>query len=136
MSHSRPLILVIEDNLDNRTLLKDMLSTMSYDVIEAANGEEGVEIATNKKPSLILLDLSLPRKDGWIAAREIKNEPSTAHVPIIALTAHAMKGDRERALEVGCDDYVSKPIDIVALISKLKTYLTNTSGDEIDGKNS
>jgi CheY-like chemotaxis protein len=113
-----------------------MLNTMSCDVIEAVNGEEGVEMATNKQPSLILLDLSLPRKDGWIAAREIKNEPSTAHVPIIALTAHAMKGDRERALGVGCDDYVTKPIDIVSLIKKLKTYLTNVPSDEVDGNDS
>lgn len=130
MRHSRPLILVIEDNRDNRILIKDMLNTMNYDVIEAVNGEEGVAMAADKRPSLILLDLSLPRKDGWAAAREIKNDPSTAHVPIIALTAHAMKGDRERALEGGCDDYVSKPIDIVDLINKLKTCLANVSGNE------
>lgn len=123
MNKSRPVILVIEDNLDNRTLLKDMLDTMDYDVIEAANGEDGVSMATNNRPSLILMDLSLPRKDGWIAAREIKHDPATAHVPIIALTAHAMKGDRERALEVGCDDYVSKPIDVVELIKKIRTYI-------------
>lgn len=133
MGKSRPLILVIEDNIDNRTLLKDMLDTMNYDVIEANNGEDGVTMAASSKPSLILLDLSLPRKDGWVVACEIKNDPTTAHVPIIALTAHAMKGDRERALEVGCDDYVSKPIDIVALIKKLKTYLSNVSGDETGG---
>jgi two-component system, cell cycle response regulator DivK len=134
MSHNRPLVLVIEDNLDNRTLIKDMLDTVDYDAIEAANGEEGIAIATSKIPSLILLDLSLPRKDGWIIAREIKSNPITKHIPIIALTAHVMKGDRERALEAGCDDYVSKPIDIIDLIQKLKGHLSKVSGDEPGGK--
>ncbi len=126
MAEDRPFILVVEDNADNRTLIKDVLDALGYDTVEALDGIEGVELARSKKPALILMDLSLPRKDGWEAAREIKADPQMKSTPIIALTAHAMVGDRERALQAGCDDYVSKPINLVELSQKIKTYLGST----------
>jgi CheY-like chemotaxis protein len=120
---ARTRILVIEDNPDNRTLIMDILGSLDYEVIDAVDGEQGVKLAIEKKPGLILMDLSLPRKDGWEATRELKANEEVAHVPIIALTAHAMVGDRERALEAGCDDYVSKPINMAELISKIRGLL-------------
>lgn len=123
MTDSPAHILIVEDNQDNRTLLKDMLSMMEYKITEAVDGVEGVEKAIRDKPSLILMDLSLPQKDGWTATRELKANKEVAHIPIIALTAHAMLGDRERALKAGCDDYLSKPINLAELAQKVKTYL-------------
>jgi two-component system cell cycle response regulator DivK len=123
MTKSRPRILVVEDNKDNRTLLNDMLSMLDYEIIEAVDGVQGVEEAIKKKPALILMDLSLPRKDGWEATRELKASDETGHIPVIALTAHAMVGDRERALEAGCDDYLAKPINLAELIRKVKSFL-------------
>jgi two-component system cell cycle response regulator DivK len=116
-------ILVVEDNADNMTLITDVLHSLGYTVLSAKDGEEGVKAAQTEKPDLILMDLSLPRMDGWTAARTIKSEPALAEIPIIALTAHAMSGDRERALEAGCNDYVSKPINLRDLMSKLRQYL-------------
>jgi two-component system cell cycle response regulator DivK len=118
-------ILVVEDNSDNRTLISDLLHALDYEVIEAIDGIQGIEMAVKEKPSLILMDLSLPRKDGWEATREIKADEAIKHIPIIALTAHAMLGDRERALEAGCDDYVSKPINLSELSSKIRGYLSS-----------
>lgn len=117
-------ILVVEDNRDNMTLLMDVLTSLNYDVLQATDGVQGVEVARNEMPDLILMDLSLPRMDGWTATRTIKAEPSLEHIPIIALTAHAMVGDRERALEAGCDDYLSKPINLKELASKLNDLLS------------
>ena len=116
-------ILVVEDNADNMTFITDVLHSLGYTVLSAKDGEEGVKTAQTEKPDLILMDLSLPRMDGWTATRTIKSEPSLAAIPIIALTAHAMTGDRERALEAGCSDYVSKPINLRDLMSKLRQYL-------------
>lgn len=121
MSKSR--ILVIEDNRDNMTLIADVLASLDYEVLQATDGEQGVETARQEIPDLILMDLSLPRMDGWTATRTIKAESNLQHIPIIALTAHAMVGDRERALEAGCDDYISKPINLRELASKLSDYL-------------
>ncbi len=118
-------ILVVEDNPDNRTLISDLLHALGYEVIEAIDGIQGIEMAVKEKPSLILMDLSLPRKDGWEATREIKADETIKHIPIIALTAHAMLGDRERALEAGCDDYVSKPINLSELSGKIRGYLSS-----------
>jgi two-component system cell cycle response regulator DivK len=123
MSEKPPRILIVEDNQDNRMLLMDMLDALNYEAIEAVDGVEGVEIAIREKPSLILLDLSLPRKDGWQAARELKANAEVSHIPIIALTAHAMVGDRDRALEAGCDDYLSKPISLADLTRKIASHL-------------
>jgi two-component system cell cycle response regulator DivK len=116
-------VLVVEDNADNRTLMMDLFTSLGYDVFEAPDGEQGVRLAFEKKPSLILMDLSLPEKDGWQAARELKADPETAKIPIIALTAHAMRGDRERALEAGCDDYLAKPINLMELLDTIKKYI-------------
>lgn len=116
-------ILVVEDNPDNRILITDVLSSLDYEVLVAVDGEEGVDKAQTEVPDLILMDLSLPQMDGWTATGKIKENPSLTHIPIIALTAHAMVGDREKALEAGCDDYVSKPIDLRELAGKLAKYL-------------
>jgi CheY-like chemotaxis protein len=116
-------ILVVEDNPDNRVLITDVLTSLDYEVIVAVDGEEGVSKANSEKPDLILMDLSLPLMDGWTATRHIKAVPELQHIKIIALTAHAMVGDREKALEAGCDDYVSKPIDLRELAGKLAQYL-------------
>ena len=119
-------ILVIEDNMDNMTLIADVLLSLNYKVIQAADGEQGVQKAISEHPDLILMDLSLPRLDGWKATRQIKAHPDLRQIPIIALTAHAMAGDRERALEAGCDDYLSKPINLRELANKLEVYLKGT----------
>lgn len=116
-------ILVVEDNHDNMTLIVDVLTSLEYEVVQAFDGAQGVITAQDEKPDLILMDLSLPVKDGWTASREIKDQPELAHIPIIALTAHAMVGDRERALKAGCDDYVSKPINLGELARKISRLL-------------
>jgi two-component system, cell cycle response regulator DivK len=116
-------ILVVEDNRDNMILITDVLVSLRYDVIQATDGEQGVQKAATERPDLILMDLSLPRMDGWTAARRLKANDDLRHIPIIALTAHAMMGDRERALEAGCDDYVSKPINLPELRKKLTNLL-------------
>ena len=121
-------ILIVEDNPDNRTLIMDVLLSLGYDVIEAMDGVEGVQKAAAERPDLILMDLSLPHKDGWTATREIKSNAALSASPIIALTAHAMMGDREKALQAGCNDYVAKPIDLRELASKLQKYLGEDSG--------
>lgn len=116
-------ILIIEDNQDSRILITDLLQSLAYTVLVAEDGVQGLTMAQAEKPDLILMDLSLPKMDGWALARQLKQDAKLAHIPIIALTAHAMVGDREEALRVGCDDYVSKPIDMRELTSKLKHYL-------------
>lgn len=116
-------ILVVEDNRDNMTLITDVLASLNYVVLQATDGEQGVEMSGNENPDLILMDLSLPKMDGWTATRAIKSNPATAHIPVIALTAHAMVGDRERALEAGCDDYISKPINLQELAKKLHQHI-------------
>lgn len=116
-------ILVVEDNPDNRILITDVLSSLSYEVLIAEDGQEGVDLAESEVPDLILMDLSLPKVDGWAATQQIKEKPALAHIPIIALTAHAMVGDREKALQAGCNDYISKPIDLRELASKLAHFL-------------
>ncbi len=121
MSNSR--ILVVEDNRDNMTLITDILESLNYSVIPAYDGQHGVLLAHSEQPNLILMDLSLPLMDGWTAAREIKQNEKLKVIPVIALTAHAMSGDRERALEAGCDDYVSKPINVPDLLVKIATLL-------------
>jgi len=116
-------ILVVEDNPDNRILITDVLMSMKYEALVAVDGEQGVAMAQEEIPDLIFLDLSLPKLDGWAAAKQIKTNPTLAHIPIVALTAHAMVGDREKALEAGCDDYISKPIHLPELSSKLAHFL-------------
>ena len=120
---SRSRILVVEDNPDNRILISHILDALDYAVIEAIDGEQGIEQAIAEHPDLILMDLSLPHMDGWTAAGTIKANPDLVSIPIIALTAHAMVGDKEKALAAGCDDYISKPIDLHELQTKLAKFL-------------
>lgn len=121
MSGSR--ILVVEDNQDNMTLIVDVLTALEYEVFQATDGMRGVQMTQDLRPDLVLMDLSLPKKDGWTATREIKAQTELERIPIIALTAHAMKGDKERALEAGCDDYITKPINLQELANKLDDFL-------------
>jgi CheY-like chemotaxis protein len=116
-------ILVVEDNPDNMVLISDILTSLNYTVLQAVDGEQGVAMAGAELPDLILMDLSLPRLDGWHATQQIKANTALNHIPIIALTAHALIGDRERALAAGCDDYLSKPINFRALANKLDAHL-------------
>jgi CheY-like chemotaxis protein len=116
-------VLVVEDNLDNMTLISDVLLSLGYDPLIAKDGEEGIRLASAEKPDLILMDLSLPKMDGWTATRHLKADPDVKHIPVIALTAHAMLGDRDRALAAGCDDYISKPISLRELSEKLKLHI-------------
>jgi two-component system cell cycle response regulator DivK len=120
---SKGRVLVVEDNRDNMTLIVDVLETLDYAVIQAGDGVRGVETALAEKPDLILMDLSLPKMDGWTAARTLKSNPEMKHIPVLALTAHAMEGDRDRALAAGCDDYLTKPINLSELAIKLKKYM-------------
>lgn len=116
-------ILVVEDNRDNMILIVDILESLDFDVIQAHDGEQGVSLASSEQPDLILMDLSLPKMDGWTATRKIKESDDLKEIPIIALTAHAMVGDRERALEAGCDDYMTKPINLQVLATMLTRFL-------------
>jgi len=116
-------ILVVEDNEMNRDMLSRRLQRRGYEVIMAFDGGEGIEMATSQNPDLILMDMSLPVIDGWEATRRLKSAPGTGSIPIIALTAHAMAGDREKAMEAGCDDYDSKPIELPRLLSKIEAIL-------------
>ena len=115
-------ILIVEDVEFNRDLLVQLLEE-DYDILTAADGAAGIELAERERPDLILMDLSLPGIDGWEATRRIKAHEELRHIPIIALTAHAMTGDEEKARESGCDDYLSKPIDEDLLFEKLDGFL-------------
>ena len=112
-------ILLVEDNEMNRDMLSRRLERRGYTVVMAVDGEQGVAMAKSELPDLILMDMSLPLIDGWEATRRIRQEPTTATVPVIALTAHAMDGDRERAMEAGCNDYDVKPIELPRLLQKI-----------------
>ncbi len=118
-----PKILLVEDNEMNRDMLSRRLLRKGYDMILAVDGSEGVEKALAENPDLILMDMSLPVLDGWEAARRLKAMPQTEAVPIIGLTAHAMEGDREKALGAGCDDYDTKPIELPRLLEKIEALL-------------
>ena len=118
-----PKILYVEDNDDNVFVMRGRLPRAGFEVIVATDGEQGVVMAETEKPDLILMDLRLPGIDGWEATRRIKAAPATKAIPVIALSAHAMAGDREKALEAGCDDYDTKPIDFPKLVEKIQTIL-------------
>jgi CheY-like chemotaxis protein len=120
-----PRILLVEDNEMNRDMLSRRLQRRGYEVLLALDGEQGVAVARTEAPDLILMDMSLPVLDGWEAARQLKAAPETQAIPIIALTAHAMSGDREKALEAGCDDYDTKPIELTRLLPKIEAALQN-----------
>jgi len=118
-----PKILLVEDNEMNRDMLSRRLQRKGFEVLIAVDGGQGVDMAHAEKPDLILMDMSLPVKDGWTATRELKADDATKSIPVIALTAHAMSGDREQALAAGCDDYDTKPIELPRLLSKIETLL-------------
>ena len=118
-----PRILLVEDNEMNRDMLSRRLIRKKYEVLVAVDGGEGVAMARSEAPDLILMDMSLPVIDGWEATRQLKANPETKAIPIIALTAHAMSGDREKAMEAGCDDYDTKPIELPRLLTKIEALL-------------
>lgn len=118
-----PKLLLVEDNEMNRDMLSRRLERKGFSIVMATDGAAGVEMAKSENPDLILMDMSLPIMDGWAATRQIKADPQTKTIPVIALTAHAMAGDRERTLEAGCDDYDTKPIDLPRLLSKIEGLL-------------
>jgi len=118
-----PRILLVEDNEMNRDMLLRRLTRNGYEVVIAVDGQQGVDMATSARPDLILMDMSLPVIDGWEATRRIKANDATRKIPVIALTAHAMAGDREQAMEVGCDDYDTKPVEITRLLGKIAALL-------------
>ena len=116
-------ILLVEDNEMNRDMLSRRLARNGFDVVMAVDGEQGVLMAQSERPDLILMDMSLPVLDGWEATRRVRAGEATSSIPIIALTAHAMSGDREKAIEAGCNDYDTKPIEMSRLLEKIKVLL-------------
>ncbi len=116
-------VLVVEDQVDNRTILRDLLDSAGIQVLEAENGAIGVEMAKNLLPDLILMDIQMPEMDGYEASRRIKAAPALAAVPIIAVTSYALSDDIDRALAAGCDDYVTKPFSPRALLAKVMSWL-------------
>ena len=121
-------ILYVEDNDDNVYVVRQRLTRAGFTVLVAADGAHGISLATAEQPDLILMDLSLPILDGWEATRRLKEATRTKHIPIIALSAHAMTGDREKALAAGCDDYDTKPIDFERLRAKIVAFLSQPRG--------
>ena len=119
-------ILLVEDNELNRDMLSRRLIRRGYTVVVAEDGEQGLELARSERPDLILMDMSLPGIDGWEATRRLRADPEIAGARVIALTAHAMAGDRERAIEAGCDDYDTKPVEMERLLLKITTLLGAT----------
>jgi two-component system cell cycle response regulator DivK len=118
-----PRILLVEDNEMNRDMLSRRLTRKGYEVVCAVDGGEGVAMAASESPDLILMDMSLPVLDGWEATRRLKGDDGTKSLPVIALTAHAMDGDEQKAREAGCDDYDTKPVDLPRLLGKIEALL-------------
>ncbi len=121
-------ILLVEDNEMNRDMLSRRLARKGYEVAIAIDGQQGIEMARSETPDLILMDMSLPVVDGWEATRQLKSAPETQSIPVIALTAHAMAGDREKAVEAGCNDYDIKPIELPRLLEKIEALLGGKAG--------
>jgi two-component system, cell cycle response regulator DivK len=120
-----PKILIVEDNEENRDSLSRRLQRRGFEVLTAGDGNVGVAMAQSEKPDLVLMDMNMPELDGWEATRQIKAAPETQDLPVIALTAHAMSGDRDRALGVGCSDYHTKPVDFPKLLAQVEAILQN-----------
>jgi two-component system, cell cycle response regulator DivK len=118
-----PRILLVEDNEMNRDMLVRRLRRKGFQVLTAVDGSAGVDVARAQTPDLILMDMSLPVLDGWAATRQLKDDPTTNAIPVIALTAHAMAGDREQALAAGCEDYDTKPVEFTRLLGKIQALL-------------
>ena len=123
-----PKILLVEDNEMNRDMLSRRLQRKGYTVLLAVDGQDGIDAARTHAPDLILMDMSLPVKDGWEATQELKQDAELSRIPVIALTAHAMAGDRDRALRVGCDDYDTKPVEFDRLLAKIEALITPRQG--------
>lgn len=121
-------ILLVEDNEMNRDMLSRRLERKGFQVVMAVDGRQGVDLAMSEGPDLILMDMDLPIIDGWEATRRVKADESTRGIPVIALTAHAMVGDRDKAMAAGCDDYDTKPIDFPRLLGKIETLLGGAAG--------
>ena len=119
-------VLLVEDNEMNRDMLLRRLTRRGFEVVSAVDGQQGLYMARSEKPDIILMDMSLPVMDGWEATRRVKSDGDTRNVPVIGLTAHAMSGDREKALEAGCDEYDTKPVEIDRLIGKIEQLLGKT----------
>ena len=118
-------VLLVEDNAMNRDMLSRRLMRRGFEVVFAVNGKQGVDLARSEKPDIILMDMSLPIMDGWEATRCVKSDDATRSVPVIGLTAHAMSGDREKAIAAGCDDYDTKPVELDRLVGKIERLLGN-----------
>src|SRR5215471_12940735 len=123
-----PRILIVEDNEMNRDMLSRRLVKRGYEITIAVDGEQGLAMARSDPPALILMDMSLPGLDGWEATRQLKAMPDTRVIPVIALTAHAMSGDREKAVAAGCDDFDTKPVDLERLLGKIEALLKGKAG--------
>ena len=123
MSIGGKTVLLVEDNEDNRIVYSTILQHFGYVVMEALNGEEGIAKARNERPDLILMDTSIPVIDGWEVTQVLKRDPETRGIPIIALTAHALASDREKAMEVGCDSYLAKPCEPKAVVSEVEKFI-------------
>jgi two-component system, cell cycle response regulator DivK len=122
-------VLLVEDNEDNFELVRFLLERAGFVVLAGHDGQEALDLARKELPDLILMDLSLPGIDGWTAARELKDDPNTSHIPLMALTAHTLPGDRKRAMESGFDGYISKPIDVVNFGDTISKILNNKPGN-------
>ncbi len=123
-------ILLVEDNEMNRDMLSRRLVRKKFEVVIAVDGVEGVEMSISEAPNIIIMDMSLPELDGWEATRRIKANPQTKSIPVIAMTAHAMTGDREKCLQAGCDDYDTKPVELSRLLEKIKNLISKNQANE------
>lgn len=129
-----PRILVVEDNEWSRDIIARRLARRGYQVIVAADGKRGIALAQSQSPDLILMDMSLPEIDGWEATRRLKADPATRAIPVVALTAHAMASDRQKATDAGCDDYHTKPVDFENLVRSIEAFLEARKGAARTGK--
>lgn len=128
-------ILIVDDNEDSRELVIKVLKQSGYQIVQAVDGEEALARVASEKPDLILLDRSLPKMDGLEVARRLKGNAKTSNIPIVALTAHVMRGDREKALAAGCDGYIPKPINVRTLAEQVRLHLESSSGSSAGGEN-
>jgi CheY-like chemotaxis protein len=124
-----PTILIVEDNEMNRDMLSRRLQRRGFDILIATDGAEGLAAARERNPDLVLMDMSLPVIDGWEATRQLKSEDATRKIPIIALTAHAMSGDRQKAVDAGCDDFDTNPLELARLLEKIEQCLGRAGGN-------
>jgi two-component system, cell cycle response regulator DivK len=130
---SKATILLVEDNEDNQAIYRTILEHFEYNVLDARNGQRGIEIARESHPDLILMDISIPVIDGWTAIRTLKEDEATAEIPIVALTAHALQSDRDKAMALGCDGYLAKPVEPREVIAEVGRILSPAAGPPATG---